>query len=123
MESSEELDIQVEPREHSGLEIEISESSGLVVFEAVEDEVTGCVVRRERSRTEFAEQRQLRKGCLYQEWRRSERAGRNQEAGVVSREECVEKPCLIRNKTHSVAFSDEDIVVTLIREGSADGRT
>lgn len=67
MESSEELDIQVEPREHSGLEIEISKSSGLVVFEAVEDEVTGCVVRRERSRTEFAEQLTVEEGVLVSE--------------------------------------------------------
>lgn len=44
-----ELDIRVEPRLHSGLEIGISESSVLMVFEAVEDEVTRAwgVVRTE----------------------------------------------------------------------------
>lgn len=50
-------------------------------------------------------------------WRPS---GKNFERGVVSRKECVEKPCPIRNK-HSVAFSHEDIMVTLVREGSAVG--
>lgn len=39
-EYSEELGIQVEPRENSGLEIGISKSSVLMAFEAVENEVT-----------------------------------------------------------------------------------
>lgn len=82
-ESCKELDIQVEPSEHSGQEIEILKSTGLVVFE---DEVTGCVVRRESSRTEFAEQQPLGKGSLYPKWKHSEKAGRNQESGVVEAE-------------------------------------
>ena len=51
-------------------------------------------------------------------WRAS---GKRFKRGVISREECVEKPCSIRNKKHSVDFNHEDIVVTLSREGSADG--
>lgn len=69
MESSKELDIQVEPSENSGLEIEISKSSVWIVFEAVEHEATGCVVRRERSRTELVGHGQLGEGSLYQEGR------------------------------------------------------
>lgn len=65
MESSKEPDIQVEPSENSGLEIKISKSSALMVFEAVEDEVTGCVGRREKSRTELSEHRQpWKRACI-----------------------------------------------------------
>lgn len=45
---SKELDIQVEPRENSELEMGISKSSSLMVFEAVEDEITGGVMKREK---------------------------------------------------------------------------
>lgn len=46
-----ELDIHVEPRENSGLEIGISKFSARMIFQAVEDEVTqaGGVVRREKA--------------------------------------------------------------------------
>lgn len=43
------------------------------------------------------------------------------EREVSSREEYVERPCLIRNETYSVDFSDKGIMATLIREGSVDG--
>lgn len=47
---SEDLGIQVAPRENSGLEIGISKSTALMLLEAVEDEVTraGGVVRKEK---------------------------------------------------------------------------
>lgn len=47
-------------------------------------------------------------------------SGTSYEKGVVSsREESVERP--YPNETHSVDFSDEGIVLTLVREGSIDG--
>lgn len=42
-----------------------------------------------------------------------------EKGGVSSREESAERPC--PNETHSVNFSDEGIVLTLVREGSVDG--
>lgn len=40
---------------------------------------------------------------------------------VSSREGCAGRPGLVRNKTHPVDFSDEGIMVTLVRESSVDG--